>query len=229
MLCHIIWIQASKYIDGLRLIPKGIKKNYEKIRSLNKDIEIITWDNNDILNLIKADFLEYLDIYVNLIDKRFISDLARLFILYKYGGIYIDIDQECIVDFNSFGINEKTEICLARSLENNRISNGFIYIKSNKNSFIKECIDVYIKYLEKDSNSSGCEAINYVFNNNQELVSLLLTENNTKRQEECSSITEFYLSFYFFNTMGEKIMRSRYSGYYSDKEIKNVNQLVVFI
>mgnify|MGYP002840374377 CR=1 FL=1 len=26
--------------------------------------------------------------------KRFRSDLARLFILYKYGGIYIDIDQE---------------------------------------------------------------------------------------------------------------------------------------
>ena len=182
MLCHIIWIQASKYIDGLRLIPKGIKKNYEKIRSLNKDIEIITWDNNDILNLIKADFLEYLDIYVNLIDKRFISDLARLFILYKYGGIYIDIDQECIVDFNSFGINEKTEICLARSLENNRISNGFIYIKSNKNSNWDECrfndVESWIKviwwlaydYIENNPENVSnwdeiCTVIHWIDNN----------------------------------------------------------------
>ena len=50
---------------------------------------------------------------------------------------------------------------------------------------------------------------------------IMLIENNTKEEKECSNITEYYLCFYFFNEKGEKIMRTRYINYYRDKEITN--------
>ena len=228
MICNITWLQASDYDKTKKLVPSGIKKNYNKIRKLNKNIKIKTWDNNDIINLIREDYEEYLNIYNRITDLRFKSDLGRLLILYKFGGIYIDIDQECLVDFNKFGINDKTKLVLARSLENNRISNGFIYVKNKKNTFIKECIEEYINNLKKNYNYSGCQAINNIVNKYKNLDLLLLSENCIKKEEECSSITEFYLSFYFFNSEGEKIMRSRYPNYYADKEISDLKQLEEF-
>ena len=39
-LCHLIWIQANEYKENKKLIPKGIKENYEKIRILNKNMEL---------------------------------------------------------------------------------------------------------------------------------------------------------------------------------------------
>ena len=56
------------------------------------DFEHIMWDNEDIEKLISEDYPWYLDIY-NSYDrniKRY--DVARLLILYKYGGIYADMD-----------------------------------------------------------------------------------------------------------------------------------------
>jgi hypothetical protein len=228
MICNITWLQASDYKKGMKLIPSGIKKNYNKIKNLNKNIKIKTWDNEDIINLINIDYKEYLDLYKKITDLRFKSDLARMLILYKFGGIYIDIDQECLVDFNKFGINDKTKLVLGKSLENNRVSNGFIYVKNINNSFIKECIDEYVSNLKQNYNYSGCQAINNILNKYPNLDLLLLTENCIKKEEECSSITEFYLSFYFFNSKGEKIMRSRYPNYYADKEISNFKQLETF-
>ena len=75
MLCHLIWTQSEDYKENKKLIPKGIKDNYEKIRLLNKDIEIITWSYNELLNLIKTDFIEYIENYKKINDKRFIGDL----------------------------------------------------------------------------------------------------------------------------------------------------------
>lgn len=227
MLCHIIWAQAEEYKENKKLIPKGIKDNYEKIRLLNKDIKIRTWSNNELLNLIKTDFREYMEDYKKINDRRFISDLGRLFILYKYGGIYIDIDQECLMNFESFGINNNTETVFCKSLENNRISNGFIFIKNKENNFIKNCIDAYASDLRNNSYYfSACESINNLINNLRFKPDVMLIENNTKEEKECSNITEYYLSFYFFNVKGEKIMRSRYINYYVDKE--NTDNLVEF-
>jgi hypothetical protein len=229
MNCHITWIQASNYIEGKKLIPKGIKNNYNIIKKLNNNINIKTWDNNDILNLIKTDYKEYLELYNNIKDFRFISDLGRLLILYKFGGIYIDIDQKCYKSFKDFGINENTKLVVCRSVETDRVCNGFIYVKEPKNSFIKECITEYVNMLKNNLNTSGCVAMNNVLNINiDNLDFVLLKERNIKKREECNCETTYNLNFYFFNNSDQKIMKSRYADYYRDKELKDVKYLVDF-
>jgi hypothetical protein len=231
MFCHLIWIQADEYFENKKLIPKNIKKNYNKIINLNPDKNIVikTWSNNDIRDFIKKEFEENLSLYDSIIDLRFKSDLARLFILYIYNGVYIDVDQECLLSLDDFGINNNTELCLIKSLENNRIANGFMYVKDKNNIFIKNCIDEYINMLNKSLDNSGCDAINNVLNRSNNENILLLTENFTKNEKDCSCITEFYLSFYMFNNNGDRIMRSRYPDYYSDKNITKIDELDEFI
>ena len=228
MLCHLIWIQANEYEKNKKLIPRGIKENYEKIKILNKDIEIKTWSNKDILELIENNFEEYLNDFIKINDKRFICDLARLFILYKYGGIYVDVDQECLTSFEKFGINDKINTILCRSLENNRISNGFIFIREKKNDFIKTCIENYINDLRKrEYFISACETINNTVKHLNYEPDIMLSEKNLKEKEQCQNIIDFFLSFHFFNTKGFKIMKSRYDNYYKDKELKD--DLVEFV
>ena len=231
MFCHLIWIQSDQYLENKKLIPKNIKNNYNKIILLNPDKNIIikTWSNKDIRDFIEKEFKEYLSLYDSILDLRFKSDLARLFILYIYNGIYIDVDQECLLNLDEFGINNNTELCLIKSLENNRIANGFMYVKDKNNIFIKNCIDEYINLLNESLNNSGCDAINNVLNRTNNENILLLTENFTKNEKDCSGITEFYLSFYMFNKNGDRIMRSRYTNYYSDKNITEINELDEFI
>jgi hypothetical protein len=229
LLVNIIWIQAESYNKFYKLVPTNIKNNYLKIIEKNKNIKlnftdkelkIKTWSEKDIIKLINSDYKEYKELYISLTDLRFKSDLARLFILYKYGGIYLDIDQDVLCDLNKFGIKSNNEICLVKSLENNnRISNGFMYVNKFQHEFIKKCIDNYTNSLKNNINYSGCDAITNVLNdiNNNEYNILFLTENNTKDLKNCSSETEFNLSFYMFNQKGEKVMRSRYPDYYRDK------------
>lgn len=195
-LCHIIWVQASDYSENKKLVPVGIKNNYNKIRNLNNNIEIITWDSKDILNLILSS--DYKNIYNKINDKRFISDLGRLIILYEYGGIYIDIDQECLTDFKSFGINEKTDLVLCKSNENGRISNGFMYVKHKKNSFIKECIDRYVCDLVKNEfNWSACKTIDQIFNNKT---------NNGSLLKGCNIIARYKTKSKYFKGVISKII-----------------------
>ena len=228
MLCHLIWVQSESYKKNSKLVPFGIKENYDKIRKLNKNIEIITWSNNDILELIASDFKYYLEDYKKINDERFMGDLARLFILYKYGGIYIDIDQECLQSFENFGINDKTNIVLCKSLEGQRISNGFIFSRNKENTFIKTCIENYINDLRNNAYFiSACETINNTVIKLNHKPDIMLIENNTKEKDKCKDSTEYLLSFCFFNEKGEIIMRSRYKNYYKDKY--DNNNLVNFI
>ena len=63
------------------------------------DFEYIMWTDEDLDNLVKTKYSWFHDIYqaydVNI--KRF--DAARYFILHEYGGIYADMDYECIQNF----------------------------------------------------------------------------------------------------------------------------------
>ena len=57
------------------------------------------WTDEDLDALMKNDFPEYYDMYKGYDQniKRF--DIARYFILHKYGGIYADMDYICFKNF----------------------------------------------------------------------------------------------------------------------------------
>ena len=75
------------------------QKSWLKIFTKKKGFEYKMWKDEDLENLVKNDFPQFLDIWEKYPYKINKIDIARYMILYKYGGIYADMDCYCFKDF----------------------------------------------------------------------------------------------------------------------------------
>ena len=94
---HYCWFGKNKK-------PKLVRDCIKSWKSLHPDYEIIEW--NEKTFPIDNEFLQYM--YKN---KKwaFVSDYARLKILYEYGGYYLDTDMILVKRLDSLEIDENTE------------------------------------------------------------------------------------------------------------------------
>ena len=75
----------------------AIMKNYAATWiGHNPEYEYRFYDDNDIINFIKSDFPDYLEAYNKIKYGASKADLWRYLIMYKYGGVYADMDCRCI-------------------------------------------------------------------------------------------------------------------------------------
>jgi mannosyltransferase OCH1-like enzyme len=86
---HQIWLQ------GIDNVPTKFNKNIKSIKDYNPNYKYIFWDEISIINLMKQNN-DYLKTYYKFIFMHQKIDFAKYVILYLFGGIYIDIDVECI-------------------------------------------------------------------------------------------------------------------------------------
>lgn len=119
---HNIWIQGYDKLSEER------KKSYNKIKELNPNWTFIFWDDENIIKLLEK-YPTILDIYINvnkLLGPENIyaskGDIARYIIMKDYGGLYFDIDIDCISSFDN--LFTKAE------------SKDTIYIASSKIKFL---------------------------------------------------------------------------------------------
>lgn len=79
-------------------LPDLTKKCIESWKKMCPDYEIIEWNESnfdiEINDYVKEAYLEK--------KYAFVSDYARLYIIYNYGGIYLDTDVELIKNLDSF-------------------------------------------------------------------------------------------------------------------------------
>lgn len=87
---------------GGKPIPEEYKKNIESWKKYNPDYEIIRWDESNY-DYKKNRFIE--EAYS---EKKwaFVTDYARLDIIYMHGGIYLDTDVEVLKSFDDLLVNE---------------------------------------------------------------------------------------------------------------------------
>ena len=144
----------------------------------------------------------------------------------------MDIDCQCLSSVNKMNINNDTELCIVFNSGKNEIFNSLIYVKNTENEFIKNCIDAYVNLL-KNENIGACPIMKTVFDNMYPNYDIGITNNIVvhqerpeKKLENCSTKDEFWKSFYIYNKNNEKIMKSRYDNYYSDRN--TINNLVEF-
>jgi len=78
-------------------VPVFMKNYADSWIDLNPEYEYRFCDDEDIIDFLKADFPEYLDGYNKLIYGASKADLWRYLIMYKYGGVYADIDCKCMI------------------------------------------------------------------------------------------------------------------------------------
>ena len=96
-------------------------------------------------NFIKDNFpVNVLTAYNMLIPAAYKADLWRLCVLYMYGGIYGDLTQTFLREYD---VNkEKVDMILIRDKDNYGIYNAFIAVKKY-NGFIKYCIEKIIQQI----------------------------------------------------------------------------------
>lgn len=142
-------------------IPYPIKKYYNRVIPLNiyqtwhtKDLPILMqktvdiiiknnpifcyqlFDDNDCREFIKNNFIEHvLYAYDSLIPGAYKADLWRYCILYKNGGIYLDIKYEPINNFKFINLTEKEHWVL--DIDKYGIYNALIVCKPNNNILLK--------------------------------------------------------------------------------------------
>jgi len=88
-------------------LPPAMQSRVEILKKQNPRFNHYLFDDNDCSEFIKNNFdNSVLDAYNRLIPGAYKADLWRLCILYKWGGIYLDIKLNCI---NGFKLIELTE------------------------------------------------------------------------------------------------------------------------
>ena len=127
MIPKIIW-QTWKSKD----INKEMLDAKKQLISLNPDYEYNLYTDQDCINFIGNNFhFKYLVAYLQLPPGAFRADLWRYLILYKYGGIYIDIDSYVTVGFDFILNNEYKFISVSERRNIPGIYNGFIMCVPN--------------------------------------------------------------------------------------------------
>ncbi|KAK2163354.1 hypothetical protein LSH36_81g05009 [Paralvinella palmiformis] len=77
-------------------VPRKVTKWIRSWIERNPDWEYWFWTNEDIQTFLTVRYPGYLDMY-NGYDKHIKrADAMRYFVLYEFGGVYVDIDMECL-------------------------------------------------------------------------------------------------------------------------------------
>jgi len=128
------------------LLPPRLQKMSETWKQLHPDWEYYMWNDEMNRNFIKDHFPFFLSKYDEYRTTIQRVDAVRYFILYKCGGVFIDLDFECFKDITPLMVDsdcvfgkEPTQHCLIHQKEM-VISNAFM-AASPGHPFFKAIID----------------------------------------------------------------------------------------
>ncbi len=125
---HYCWFGGKK-------LPGSVKKCIKTWKKFLPDYEIIQWNENNFdVNI--CPFVK--EAYDN---KKwaFVSDYARIYALYKEGGIYLDTDVKILKDISDITENEM----FMGYEDSGYIGTAVIGVKNKNNKYIKEILDYY--------------------------------------------------------------------------------------
>lgn len=77
-------------------VPVFMKEYADTWMIQNPEYEYRFFDDNDIIDFLKNDFPDYLEGYKKIKYGASKADLWRYLIIYKFGGVYVDLDCRCI-------------------------------------------------------------------------------------------------------------------------------------
>ena len=224
--------------DSNRIHPTT-KQNIDKWVNLNSELNLNQhiWTHDESVTFLESFSKSYgkdiLHWFNNEPDGRYKSDIVRLCILYKFGGMYIDVDQEPITSFSGYLDLNEYDFCGCSNMGLHNISNGFIYAKKGS-TIIRNNIDEIIRRYETNGPTGGCHVMGHVITEllKSEPLKMPLGEIQIG-DEKCLFLHEIgdeslpQSSQAFFNSFGVysnndtvRVMNSRYPTYHSDRHNK---------
>jgi len=136
---------------------KNISPDFQTLidqwKIFNPEYEYCFYDKNDRENFIKDNFEERVyNAYCKIIPGAFKADLWRYCVLYKYGGVYADIDTLCLNRIDNILTND-IDVMLLIDFNTNpyegqhNLANGFICCVPN-NDIMLQCIYNIVNKIE---------------------------------------------------------------------------------
>jgi mannosyltransferase OCH1-like enzyme len=124
-------------------LPPLMKTNYEKLIQNNPEFNVYLYDENECRKFIQTHFSsDVLKAYNALIPCSYKSDLWRFCVLYKNGGVYLDIKYQCENNFKFIALTEK-EYFVRDILDGNTYT--ALIITLPKNEILLKCINKIVE------------------------------------------------------------------------------------
>lgn len=141
---------------GGKELPLSAKKCINSWKKYFPDYEIIEWNENNF----DVSFNKYAKEAYDNKKYAFFTDVARLYIIYKYGGIYFDVDVEVINSYDEI-LSSKVFFGLEK-IDN--VNTGLGFGAEKENAFIKELLSDYDNrnFIKEDGSfdMTSCPIIN---------------------------------------------------------------------
>lgn len=136
LVCYTVWHTNS--------LPPKMQSNYERLCEMNPEIRFELFDEDKCRKFIDENYdKDVLDAYDRLVPSSYKSDLWRFCILYRNGGIYMDIKYITTNGFRLIELCEKEHFVLDRDnyWENNQmgIYTALFSVKP-RNKMLRACI-----------------------------------------------------------------------------------------
>lgn len=90
-------------------IPDKWENAHQRCINLNPEYKLIIWDDAMIYNFIAKEYPWFYRVFISYPYHIQRVDVARYFILYHYGGVYLDIDARCRTPFRQIIANMTNE------------------------------------------------------------------------------------------------------------------------
>ena len=134
-------------------LPENIKRLNDNMLCLNKDYKYFLFDDNDIELFIKENYNSDILKAFNMLNVGAAkADLWRYLILYKNGGIYLDLDSEIYSNLDDL-IKDEDEAIISRERNYNLFVQWCLIFSSN-HPLLKICIDKCVdNILNKKTNN----------------------------------------------------------------------------
>lgn len=135
-------------------LPEKMRLNVEELKQKNPKFKHYLFDDNDCQEFIKNNFdKDVLEAYNSLVPGAYKADLWRYCVLYKNGGIYLDIKFNCV---NNFRLIELTEAeHFVKDRWNCGIYNAFISCKPG-NELMRYAIYNIVENVKNNFYGESC-------------------------------------------------------------------------
>ena len=169
-------------------VPPKMFETLNLIKNLNPRFNYKLFDDNDCREFIKINFdLNVLHAFDNLIPGAYKADLWRYCILYKNGGIYLDIKYKPINNFRFISMTEKEHFVL--DADKNGVYNALMVCKPG-NEILLKAINKIVEnvknkfygnnFLEPTGPMLLSSFFSYEEKNNFDMKHYEITDNNSK-------------------------------------------------
>jgi mannosyltransferase OCH1-like enzyme len=135
-------------------LPPSMQKNVDNLKRQNPEFSYQLYDDNDCREFIRINFSpDVLHAYDTMIPGAYKADLWRYCVLYKNGGIYMDVKLACINGFKLIELCEAEHYVLDRDVPSifntpTPIYNALMVCKKN-NPFLLEAIYKVVKNVQR--------------------------------------------------------------------------------